>query len=175
MSMTPELLRLNIGGTQRRPGWRILNIAPGAHVDYVGTCTDLSQFATGSIEEVYASHVLEHLGLAELPKALEEIRRILRDGGRLFVGVPNLEVLCFLMLRKDLSLQEKFDVMRMIYGGQSDPYDFHKIGMTRDILFLFLAQAGFRVFKVVNEFGIFRDTSMMVFKDTRISLNVIAT
>lgn len=30
--------RLNIGGEVARDGWKILNIQPGPHVDFVGNC-----------------------------------------------------------------------------------------------------------------------------------------
>jgi len=174
MSMSTEALRLHIGGKIRRSGWKILNIAPGPDVDYVGDCTDLSRFATQTAEMVYASHVLEHLGLADFPKALSEIRRILRVDGTLFVSVPDLEVLCRFMLSPELPLQDKWTVMRMMFGGQTDPYDFHKIGLTRDFLFAALAQSGFRKIKLVSNFGIFQDGSTAVFHGTPISLNVIA-
>jgi predicted SAM-dependent methyltransferase len=172
--MTAEPLRLHIGGIEPRAGWRILNISPGPNVDYVGDCTDLSRFADGAAETVYASHVLEHLGLAELPKVLAEVRRILRTDGEFFVAVPDLDVLCRLILSAELSLDDKRTVMRMMFGGQTDAHDFHKIGLTRDFLLAYLAEAGFRQFRVVRDFGLFRDGSSMVFHGTPISLNVIA-
>lgn len=172
--MVSEPLRLNIGGTVRHPEWKILNVVPGPQVDYVGDCTDLSQFAAGSVEIVYASHVFEHLGLAEFPKVLAGVRRILRKDGRLLVSVPDLEVLCRLMLDGELSLDDKWMVVRMMFGGQSDAYDFHKIGLTRDLLISSLAQSGFRRIQQVTGFGLFRDTSTMVFHGTPISLNLIA-
>jgi predicted SAM-dependent methyltransferase len=174
MSMAAEPLRLHIGGTEPRRGWKILNIIPGPHVDYVGDCTDLSQFATDSVETVYASHVFEHLGITDFARVLAEVRRILQVDGRLFVSVPDLEVLCRLMLSRELSVNDKWTVMRMMFGGQSDPYDFHKIGLTRDFLLAALAQAGFREIKLVQSFGLFSDGSTMVFQGTPISLNMIA-
>ncbi len=77
-----EPLRLHIGGHQAKPGWKIFNIRSGKNVDIDGNCTDLSQFATGAAEAVYASHVIEHLGhRQELPAALSEMRRVLRRPG----------------------------------------------------------------------------------------------
>ncbi len=172
--MASEPLRLNIGGIEPRPGWKILNISPGPHVDYVGDCTDLSQFATGTVETVYASHVFEHLAIVEFAKVLAEVRRILQAGGRLFVSVPDLDVLCRLMLSPELSMDEKWTVMCMMYGGQSDRYDFHKIGITRDFMLASLARSGFREIQIVQNFGVFQDGSMMVFHGTPISLNMIA-
>ena len=49
------LLRLHIGGRTPRAGWKILDVNPGPHVDFVGNCRDLSRFADGSVAEVYAS------------------------------------------------------------------------------------------------------------------------
>src|SRR6476660_9763094 len=94
-----EPLRLNIGGTEPRHGWKILNIQPGPCVDFVGDCTDLSQFADDSVAEVYASHVFEHLGYQEdLPRALREVRRVLVPGGLFRIGVPDLDALCWLFM-----------------------------------------------------------------------------
>jgi predicted SAM-dependent methyltransferase len=65
--------RRHIGGTEAKAGWKILNIEPALGVDYVEECKDLSRFEDGPIEEIYASHVLEHLGyVKDLPRALAE-------------------------------------------------------------------------------------------------------
>ena len=37
--------------------------------------------ATGSVDRLYASHVLEHLSLEDMRKALRESLRVLRPGG----------------------------------------------------------------------------------------------
>ena len=55
-------MKLHIGGQTTKEGWKILNIQKKDGVDFVGDLTDLSQFSDNSIEEVYASHVLEHVG-----------------------------------------------------------------------------------------------------------------
>src|SRR4051794_35533020 len=114
-------LRLHIGGQQAHPDWKILDLLPGPHVDFVGNCTDLTQFPDGSVTEIYASHVLEHLGYRqELPLALAEFRRALKPGGRLRVSVPNLATLCALFADPALTAEERVHVMRMMFGGQTD-------------------------------------------------------
>ena len=81
---------LHVGGTARKEGWKVLNIQPGEHVDYVGDVSDLSGFADQSFDVVYSSHTLEHLGYQrDLPRALAAIYRILRPGGKLFASVPD--------------------------------------------------------------------------------------
>jgi predicted SAM-dependent methyltransferase len=168
-------LRLHIGGIEPRTGWRILNVQPGPHVDFVGSCTDLDQFADGSVAEVYASHVFEHLGYqAELHRALGGIRRILRPGGCLRVSVPDLEILCRMFVHPALGPDARFHLMRIIYGGQMDPYDFHKVGFTLEFLGHFLAGHGFRDIRRIAAHDLFDDTSRLVLFGQPISLNVIA-
>jgi predicted SAM-dependent methyltransferase len=171
-----EPLRLHIGGIERRAGWQILNIQPGPLVDHVGDCTDLSRFAEGSVDEVYASHVYEHLGYQqELPRALAEIHRILKPGGILRIAVPDLEILCRLFIHPDLTLPERFHVMRMMFGGQIDPFDFHKVGLNWEILSDYLGRARFRTARRVASFELFQDCSVLRFAGHPISLNVEAT
>src|SRR5690606_19711046 len=124
-----DRLRLHIGGQEARPGWKILNIQPGAGVDFVGDCSDLSHFCDGTVSVVYASHVLEHLSHNDgLPRALAEIRRILTPDGVFLMSVPDMRLLCEIFLEKDISLQDQHTVMLMLFGGQIDAHDFHCVG-----------------------------------------------
>jgi len=168
--------KLHIGGQSSHPDWEIFDANPGDIVDHVGNANDLSRFEDNTFEALYSSHVLEHFSYqGELPKVLAEWYRVLKPGGTIYASVPNLEVLCELFLMKDqLSNQDRFTVMRMMYGGQIDPYDFHKVGYSGDILASFLMQAGFTNVRMVNDFGIFDDTSKMEFAGRAISLNLMA-
>ncbi|KRB80540.1 methyltransferase type 11 [Nocardioides sp. Root190] len=63
------------------------------HVEaVVGDCTDLSDFADGSFDVVFASNLLEHLERADATKLLAESRRVLRPGGRLILMQPNFRL-----------------------------------------------------------------------------------
>jgi predicted SAM-dependent methyltransferase len=169
-------MRLHIGGKEPKAGWTILNILPGPDVDLLGSCTDLGAVADGACELVYASHVLEHLGYEEeLPRALRECHRVLRPSGRLHVSVPDLAVLAELVLRPDLDAAQRFEVMRMIYGGQVDAHDFHKTGFTWEIMEGMLQDAGFTAIRRIDEHDFFNDTSRYATYGRKISLNVVAT
>jgi predicted SAM-dependent methyltransferase len=167
--------RLHLGGAAVREGWTIVNIQPGPGVDHVGSCTDLSAFADGSCAEVYASHVLEHLGYdAELPLALREIHRVLEPGGRLMFAVPDLDILCRLFVAPERTAAEKMHLMRMMFGGRIDAHDVHYSGLSWDLMQDYLRRAGFRTARRVAEFGLFDDASKVSFAGELISLSAEA-
>jgi predicted SAM-dependent methyltransferase len=173
--MEAKQLRLNIGGTERRDGWTILNIEPGPIVDVVGPCDDLSQFANDSVAEIYASHVYEHLSHnCECRRALTEAHRVLVPGGQLRISVPDFELLCRMYLHTSLGVLDRWKVMEMIFGGQLDAHDFHRIGMSWEFISIILGEIGFTDIQRVKEFGIFQDCSSIRFHGALISLNVLA-
>jgi predicted SAM-dependent methyltransferase len=168
-------MNLHIGGKVRHPEWKILDIAPGNHVDFVGEASDLSRFPDESIKNIYASHVLEHLSYSkEVLPCLKEWYRVLDPAGTLFISVPNLEALCRLFASGSCTPDEQFYIVRVIMGGQIAPHDYHKAAFYPEMLAWYLEQAGFRAMKQVDSFGIFNDSSEIRVRGTLISLNVIA-
>jgi predicted SAM-dependent methyltransferase len=171
-----EPLRLHIGGQQRKPGWKIIDVQARPEVDYVGDCIEvLRRFADGSVQEVYASHVLEHLGYREaLPRALGEMHRVLRPGGAAMISVPDFEFICRRFLEPGATGKERFHLMRIAFGGQDDPHDFHHVGLTLEFLRDYLYRAGFTRVERVKEFGLFNDDSGLALGGELLSLNVVA-
>jgi predicted SAM-dependent methyltransferase len=168
--------RLHIGGKVRSGGWEVLNANPAPYVDHVCNANDLSQFADGTFTEIYASHIVEHLDYAgELKATLSEWNRVLVPSGRVSISVPDLDVLAKLMLEKGtLTVDERFYVMRMIFGGHVDKHDYHVVGLNEEFLNRFLASSGFVNIRRVQEFGLFDDMSSFSFKGVSISLNMMA-
>jgi predicted SAM-dependent methyltransferase len=69
---------------------------------------------------------------------------------------------------------QRFHVMRMMFGGQVDQFDFHFIGLTAEFMTDFLRRAGFSSARRVQSFGLFNDTSDFCPYGSPISLNMIA-
>jgi len=170
------LRRLHIGGKEARPGWEILDAIAAGHVDHVGNARDLSRFGDETFAQVYASHVLEHFDYKdEIAAVLKEWYRVLRPGGALCVSVPDMERLCHLYLTPGLAPEMRFQLMRMVFGGHVDEYDYHLAGIDERYLHQQLQQAGFSSIRRVLGFNLFQDTSVMQVLGVPISLNVVAT
>ena len=168
--------KLHIGGTEAHTGWEVLDVRAGPHVDHVGNALDLSCFGEGSFAEVYASHVLEHFDYVdELPRVLAEWFRVLAPGGVLRLSVPDIDILAHLLLQRHvLDVNQRFQVMRMIFGGQTHAHDHHRVGLNQDFMAAYLQRAGFVNLQRVGRHGLFADTSETVVLGTPISLNLNA-
>ncbi|WP_420120206.1 class I SAM-dependent methyltransferase [Nakamurella sp.] len=71
----------------------VVRSAAASHVRAeVGDCTDLSRFADGSFDVVFASNLLEHLERPQAQRLLAEAGRVLRPRGRLILLQPNFRL-----------------------------------------------------------------------------------
>ncbi len=91
----------------------------------------------GSIEEIRASHVLEHFGRGEIAAVVADWVRALKPGGVLKIAVPDFEKLAQAYLDG-----ASVDVAGVLMGGQVDERDFHKAIFDRESLRTLLADAG---------------------------------
>jgi predicted SAM-dependent methyltransferase len=169
--------KLHIGGQEVQPGWQILDIESRPEVDFVCNAGSLEQFEACSAEAIYASHILEHFHYQldqELNRTLAEWYRVLKPGGHLYLSVPDMDILCRLYTRPDATPQNKYSIMRVLFGGQLNPYDVHRSGFNFDILSAYLEKAGFQGLAQVADFNLFNDHSKSTLMGVPISLNVIA-
>jgi len=167
--------KLHIGGKYPRPDWEIFNIQKAPNIDHIGDASDLSRFEDQTFDELYASHVLEHFDYnGPMQKTLKEWCRVLKPKGKLYLSVPDMEVLCKLFVKQGITAQTRFHLIRMMFGGHVDEYDYHYTGFYSDFLNSVLAGAGFQKARKVEYFGIFEDASRIRVANIPISLNVIA-
>lgn len=168
--------RLHIGGELKMPGWEVLNANPAPYVDHVCNANNLSKFADGTFSEIYASHVVEHLDyVGELHQSLQDWHRVLTPGGKAYISVPDMDTLAGMFRDKaTFTMVERFEIMRMIFGGHLDKHDYHLAGLNEELLTDVLRAAGFANAQRVQNFGMFEDMSSLLFKGVPISLNMIA-
>jgi predicted SAM-dependent methyltransferase len=170
-----EPLRLHIGGKETKAGWKILNIQPSPNTDFVGNCVSLTQFTEGSVAQIYASHVYEHLSHRnELPAALKEAHRVLMPGGLLQISVPDFAAIARMILAPNRTVKEQYSLMGHLFGAQVDEYDYHKAGLTGPMLRGHLMGAGFTDIERVAPFGLFNDWSAAQRYGRYISVNMQA-
>jgi predicted SAM-dependent methyltransferase len=136
-------MRMNIGaGADAEEGWIPWDIAHGNYAQRI-TMPD------GCIEEIRASHVLEHIARVETLPTLKEWRRVLKPGGRLFVAVPDFD-------RIVSAMGQGIDDPNMeayIMGGQTDVHDFHCAIFNESKLRQLLEMAGFQRIAEVGKEG----------------------
>tara|TARA_B100001248_G_scaffold168581_1_gene127680 strand:- start:13 stop:390 length:378 start_codon:yes stop_codon:yes gene_type:complete len=121
------------------------------------------------------ANVFEHVKYIDVKKTLSGIYRILTSGGKFYISVPNMNVLFRQFLEKKNQTKTKIKIMRMIFGGQIDEYDFHYFGWDFELLSGLLKNVGFDEIEKVEKFSIFtHDTSNEDIDGELISLNLIA-
>lgn len=173
-------LQVNLGsGDAPLPGFLnvdALSSAPG--VDLVADVSKPLPLEDGSVDLLYASHLLEHFPHAQTVDLLRNWRRLLRPGGSLMVAVPDLEVIARMLIeRPGWFTPPNAPWVGAIYGGQKDEFDFHRAGFTAPWLAYLLTQAGFGgVYRVERFEGIAKaDTSHAPSPfGVNVSLNMIA-
>ena len=109
------------------PGWSELrlDIDPAVQPDVLGTMTDMSAVATGSVDAVVSSHNIEHLYPHEVPLALAEFVRVLKPDGRLLITCPDLQSVCARVAKGELastlyvSAAGPISALDMMYGHRA--------------------------------------------------------
>jgi predicted SAM-dependent methyltransferase len=103
-------------------------------------------FKNNSIEEIYASHFLEHLEGHHIHLCLQEWHRVLIPNGLVRVIVPDMEVLCKEWLVSDINRKANW-LCPAIFGSHRGPGQDHKCGLDAPLLWTLLLTNGFKVIK----------------------------
>jgi hypothetical protein len=93
-------------------------------------------YGDDSVDEIRASHVLEHFPHGELEAVIADWVRALKPGGRLRVAVPD-----FGAIARAYASGARLNAEGYLMGGQVDSDDFHKALFDRDRLRQLLASA----------------------------------
>ena len=160
----PTLLHVGCGPKRKdrttpgfnQPQWEELrlDINPAVQPDVVGTMTDMRAVADASVDAVFSSHNIEHLYPHEVPVALAEFKRVLRDDGFVVITCPDLQSVCALVAQDRLaepayvSPAGPIAPLDILYGhrpamARGNLYMAHRCGFTRKVLESTLQAAGF--------------------------------
>jgi hypothetical protein len=136
--------------------WRELrlDIDPSVEPDLVGTMTDMSAVASGSVDAIVSSHNIEHLYPHEVPVALAEFVRVLKDDGMVLITCPDLQSVCARVANGELAstLYESpagpIAAIDIMYGLRSamaggNLFMAHRCGFTLQLLADTLQSCGF--------------------------------
>jgi len=116
-----------------------MDIIKRPHIDYICSAVSLSFLEDSCVEEIYASHVLEHFKRNEIAKVLLEWNRVMTIGGVLRIAVPDFKAIAEEYIQnKDLN-----SLMGLLYGGQNYEYNFHYQAYDYDRIKILLEEAGF--------------------------------
>ena len=88
------------------------------------------------VEIIEAYEVLEHFNRYEADDLLNEWKRVLIDGGKVRISVPNMDGLI------EKYATNKEETIKMIYGYEDNPG--HKQGYTQETLKLLFEEHGFK-------------------------------
>ena len=138
-----DQIRIEIGaGNTLEQGWIAWDIKDGHDARKL-------DFSDGTVDEIRAVHVLEHIPYFETLPTLIEWHRVLKPEGRLYVAVPDFAKIVGAMLGgvADPNLE------RYIVGGQTDEHDFHYALFWGAKLGSMLIDAGFKSVKSAEPSG----------------------
>jgi predicted SAM-dependent methyltransferase len=135
-------MKIYLGSRDYKPeGYLTVDIDPSHEPDIVADVTDLRQIASGSVTELCASHILEHLPWPIAFKALGEWARVMAPGGRLRLAVPDLGMLA----GQIADGRNCWTAAALIFGvGRlENPLEAHQFGYTEAMLRDMLRALGF--------------------------------
>jgi autotransporter strand-loop-strand O-heptosyltransferase len=137
-------VKLNIGcGNDIRPDY--INIDKYNNTGQVDHQWDLGdiRMPDNSVDEIFTSHVFEHIPINEVYGVLEEWERVLLPGGKLVLHLPNLETEVRIWL--DTPDDRKWFEVHRIFGSQSHEGNTHFNGHNPESLKSLIERFNFKV------------------------------
>ena len=123
--------------------------------DIVGTMTDMKLVETGSVDALYSAHNIEHIYPHQVPIALREFYRVLKEDGMVVITCPDLQSVCEAVVQDKL-LEPLYESpagpicpIDILYGSRKmiakgNEYMAHKGGFTYSTLNRAFFEAGFK-------------------------------
>lgn len=145
------MIKLNLGsGSVYKDGYINIDL----YADNVDLKHDIRKplpYKDNSVDEIYASHLIEHFTRKEWEEVRKDWYRVLKPNGLLHIKCPDLEQICKSFINdKDIRYDNPrtgISLIMMIYGGQEafGKGQIHKNGFTLDKLGSDLELTGFQI------------------------------
>ena len=140
-------MKLNIGsGNNMMKDYINIDLHPVQAKDYIWREMDImhidTHFTSNSVDEIYASHLFEHLSHYEITTLLFKLHGILKPSGKLIIITPNF-LRMILKLKEETSLKEfsSVDIMFLKFFSTEDE-SLHKSIWYDDIGIWYLTREG---------------------------------
>ena len=137
------MLKLNIGcGRRFKKGYVNIDARKTHPTVVVGDVRDL-QYKDGTVDEIFANDVYEHIPFSESLDLLKHWVSKLKSGGVLVMQMPDATGLARAMLKQD-TLDGIQAIIRRTFGGQDHKFNFHYTAGHPILMKHFLREAGIR-------------------------------
>ena len=132
------------------------DIDKSVNPDIVGTLIDMELVQTGSMDAVYSSYNIDHIYPHQVPIALREFYRVLKEDGIVVITCPDIQGVCEIIAQDKLleplyeSAIGPISPIDVLYGSRKqiaggNEYMAKKGGFTYSALNGSLYEAGFKV------------------------------
>ena len=132
-----------------------LDIDEGVNPDIVGTLTDMKLVETASVDAVHSAYNIDHIYPHEVPIALAEFYRVLKEDGIVYIRCPDIQLISEAVINDQLleTLYESpagpISPIDIIYGNRQEivegnEYMAKKCGFTYSVLNMAFWEAGFK-------------------------------
>jgi predicted SAM-dependent methyltransferase len=138
-------------------GWTELRLDIDESVlpNVIGNMTDMKSVRNESVDAIFSSHNIEHLYPHEVPQALFEFKRVIKQGGFVVLTCPDLKSVCALVANDQLTASAytspagDIATVGILYGhrpaiARGNLYMAHRCGFTQKVLVATFQIAGFK-------------------------------
>ena len=150
-------MKVEFGGREEGlPGYMQIDLAKDKNIDLIADVSKPLPFQDNSLEEIFNSHLIEHIPWYETIEALKEWHRVLKKGGLLEIWTIDFAVICREYLKKDWQAVDGFyhknpDKQKQVWvncrlfweGWQGNHSEWHKAVFDYPYLKYCLEKSGF--------------------------------
>lgn len=141
-------------GSGNNPQKGCITVDKYTKADIKDDITTMSKFRNGSVDHVSTYHLLEHLPDKQVPLAIKQVHRVLRQGGRWIIQVPDLEWVLKSFLETPEDDPDKWVwKLHTIFGHQKHEGEYHKTGFSVKRLEHMLTSAGFKISFIESKYS----------------------